>query len=124
MRVNLRQGTYTPTLTPIPGVHSAFDWTAGSHALAAAGQRDRVRQHEELRMSKLDHSRVIHFAEAQAGIPGPSGQRSISLLRHGSLDVKLSQPLPPNEQTPHAQDEVYVVFRGRGVLLHDGKREA
>ncbi len=75
-------------------------------------------------MSKPDHSRVIHFAEAQAGIPGPSGQRSISLLRHGSLDVKLSRPLPPNEQTPHAQDEVYVVFRGRGVLLHDGKREA
>ena len=74
-------------------------------------------------MSKPDHSRVIHFAEAQAGIPGPSGQRSISLLRHGSLDVKLSRPLPPNEQTPHAQDEVYVVFRGRGVLLHDGKRD-
>src|SRR5437867_1582044 len=62
-------------------------------------------------MSKPDHSRVIHFAEAQAGIPGSSGQRSISLLRHGSLDVKLSRPLPPNEQTPHAQDEVYVVFR-------------
>jgi mannose-6-phosphate isomerase-like protein (cupin superfamily) len=75
-------------------------------------------------MSKPDHSRVIHFAEAQASIPGPDGQRAISLLRHGSLDVKLSRPLPPNQQTPHAQDEVYVVIRGRGVLLHAGKREA
>ena len=32
--------------------------------------------------------------------------------------------LPPNQQTPHAQDEVYVIVRGRGVLLHDGKRES
>ncbi len=63
-------------------------------------------------MSKLDHSRVIHFAEAQARIPGPGGERSISFLRRGSLDVKLSRPLPPNQQTPHAQDEVYVVIRG------------
>jgi mannose-6-phosphate isomerase-like protein (cupin superfamily) len=73
-------------------------------------------------MSKPDRSRVIHFAEALAGIPGPDGKRSMSLLRHGSLDIKLSRPLPPNEQTPHAQDEVYVVIQGRGVLLHQGER--
>jgi len=36
--------------------------------------------------------------------------------------VKLSLPTPPNQQTPHAQDEVYVVIRGRGILLHDGER--
>jgi mannose-6-phosphate isomerase-like protein (cupin superfamily) len=27
-------------------------------------------------------------------------------------------------QSPHAQDEVYVIVRGRGVLLHDGKRDS
>jgi mannose-6-phosphate isomerase-like protein (cupin superfamily) len=75
-------------------------------------------------MSKPDHSRVIHFAEAQAAIPGPSGEHSISFLRRGSLDVKLSRPLPPNQQTPHAQDEVYIVIRGRGVLFHEGERES
>jgi mannose-6-phosphate isomerase-like protein (cupin superfamily) len=31
------------------------------------------------------------------------------------------RPLP---QTPHAQDEIYFAIRGRGVLIHDGKREA
>jgi len=29
----------------------------------------------------------------------------------------------PNEQTPHEQDEVYIVVQGRGVLFHDGKRD-
>jgi len=45
-------------------------------------------------------------------------------LGRGSLDVNLSRPVPPNEQTPHAQDEVHVVIRGRGVLFHEGKRES
>jgi mannose-6-phosphate isomerase-like protein (cupin superfamily) len=75
-------------------------------------------------MSKQDESCVIHFAEAQSLIPGPNGERSINFLRHGSLDVNLSRPLPPNQQTPHAQDEVYVIVRGRGVLLHEGQSES
>src|SRR2546426_800336 len=66
-------------------------------------------------MSKPDHTRVIRFAEAQAGIPGPGGERSISFLQRGSLDVKLSRPLAPNQQTPHAQDEVYIVIHGRAA---------
>ena len=74
-------------------------------------------------MSKRDRSRVIRFAETQAGIPGPAGEHSVSFLQRGTLNVKLSLPVPPNQQTPHAQDEVYVVIRGRGVLLHDGERD-
>jgi mannose-6-phosphate isomerase-like protein (cupin superfamily) len=27
-------------------------------------------------------------------------------------------------QSPHRQDEVYVIARGRGVLVHDGQRDA
>lgn len=75
-------------------------------------------------MSKPDRSCVIPFAGTHASIPGPEGQRALSLLRHGTLEVKFSRPLPPNQQTPHAQDEIYVIVRGRGVLLHEGKREA
>ena len=75
-------------------------------------------------MSRPVRSRVLHFARALAGIPDPDGKRALSLLRRGSLDIKLSRPLPPNEQTPHTQDEVYVIVRGRGVLFHEGKRDA
>lgn len=74
-------------------------------------------------MSKLDRSRVIRLAEAQVGIPGPGGEHSVSFLQRGTLDVKLSLPVPPNQQTPHAQDEIYVVIRGRGFMVHDGKRD-
>ena len=74
-------------------------------------------------MSQPDRSRVIHLAEARARIPGPAGEHAASLFERGTLSVKLSLPVHPNRQTPHAQDEVYVIIRGRGVLVHDGKRD-
>jgi hypothetical protein len=74
-------------------------------------------------MNVTDRSGVIRLAEARMGIPDPTGARSVLVLRRGTLDVKLVLPVPPNQQTPHAQDEIYVVIRGRGVLVHDGKRD-
>jgi mannose-6-phosphate isomerase-like protein (cupin superfamily) len=66
---------------------------------------------------------VIHIGDARARIPGPAGEHSTSLLRRGTLELKLSLPVTPNRQTPHDQDEIYVIARGRGVLFHDGQRE-
>ena len=74
-------------------------------------------------MSTTDRSDVIRLAAARLGIPGPAGEHAVVVLQHGTLDVKLSFPQRPNRQTPHEQDEVYVVIRGRGVLFHDGKRD-
>jgi mannose-6-phosphate isomerase-like protein (cupin superfamily) len=75
-------------------------------------------------MSTDDRSYVIHLTDAQALIPGPAGERAATLLRRGSLEVKLSsRPLRPNRQTPHAKDEIYVIVQGRGTLFHDGKRD-
>ena len=59
----------------------------------------------------------------RARIPGPAGEHAVSLLDRGTLKVKLSCPVHPNQQTPHAQDEVYLIIRRRGVLIHDGKRD-
>jgi mannose-6-phosphate isomerase-like protein (cupin superfamily) len=73
-----------------------------------------------------DRSRVIRLPEAQAGVPGPAGEHAVGVMRRGTLRAMISlgrfAPLP-RPTTPHAQDEVYVVVRGRGVFLHDGKRE-
>jgi mannose-6-phosphate isomerase-like protein (cupin superfamily) len=68
---------------------------------------------------------VISFAEARTHIPGPAGEHAVAFLKRGSLDVRLAAAprVPPTESTPHAQDEVYVVVRGRGVLFHDGRRD-
>jgi mannose-6-phosphate isomerase-like protein (cupin superfamily) len=74
-------------------------------------------------MDAPDLSRVIRLVDARTRIPGPAGEHSASLFRRGSLDVKLSLPVRPNVQTPHEQDEVYVIIHGRGVLVHDGRRD-
>jgi len=75
-------------------------------------------------VNTTDRSGVIRLAEAETAIPGPAGERSALVLQRGTLDIRLSRPLTPNEQAPHAQDELYVILRGRGVLFHDGKRES
>ena len=75
-------------------------------------------------MNKSDRSRVIHLADARARIPGPAGEHSVSVLQRGSLNLKLSLPVTPNQQTPHEQDEIYVIIAGKGVLCHDGKPDA
>lgn len=75
-------------------------------------------------MSVPDRSRVLRLADARARIPGPAGEHAVSLLQRGTLSVKLSCPVRPNRQLPHDQDEVYVIVRGRGVLIHDGRRDA
>ena len=75
-------------------------------------------------MSDRDRSCVIHLEGAHARIPGPAGEHSVSVLQRGSLNLKLSLPVAPNQQIPHKQDEIYVILKGRGVLFHDGKRDA
>ena len=71
----------------------------------------------------LARSGVFPLADALARIPGPAGEHAVGVFDRGTLKVKFSCPVPPNQQAPHAQDEVYLVVRGRGVLLHDGQRD-
>jgi len=75
-------------------------------------------------MEKTDRAAVFHLAEAQRQIPGPAGEHAVGLLQRGTLIVKLSHPVHPNQQTPHEQDELYIIIRGSGVLFHGGKRDA
>ena len=75
-------------------------------------------------MSQRKRSYVIPLTDASAAIPGPPFGHSLSFLKHGTLNVKLSLPVNPNQQTPHEQDEIYVIVRGHGFLVHDGERDA
>ncbi len=72
-------------------------------------------------------SHVVHFIDAQAQVPTPSGQHFIEAFHHGTLNAKLSMGRfapRPNRQTPHLQDELYVIVQGTGVLFHGGCRDA
>ncbi|MGE5110729.1 MAG: cupin domain-containing protein [Acidobacteriaceae bacterium] len=67
---------------------------------------------------------VLPFASAESLIPTPAGEHFLTVLQRGTLTAKLSlgRFAPrPNRQTPHLQDELYVIVRGHGVLFHDGR---
>jgi mannose-6-phosphate isomerase-like protein (cupin superfamily) len=73
-------------------------------------------------MDDAMRSGVIRLADYAAKVPTPEGERSVLALKRGTLDVRLSVPVPPNRQTPHEQDELYAVICGEGVLIHGGER--
>jgi mannose-6-phosphate isomerase-like protein (cupin superfamily) len=75
-------------------------------------------------MNATDRGGVISFAALLSRIPSPAGERSAQGLKRGTLDVVLGLPLPPNVQTPHIQDEMYFVVRGRGVLVYEDKKSS
>jgi mannose-6-phosphate isomerase-like protein (cupin superfamily) len=60
--------------------------------------------------------------EAARAAPIPAGQRSAPVMAHGSMLVKFYRPRGHDPQTPHDQDELYVVARGTGVFLRAGER--
>jgi mannose-6-phosphate isomerase-like protein (cupin superfamily) len=71
----------------------------------------------------VDRSRISHFAEAESRIPGAAGEHFASVIERGTVRVLLSLPKAPNRQQPHTQDELYVIVRGSGTLVHDGNRD-
>jgi mannose-6-phosphate isomerase-like protein (cupin superfamily) len=61
-------------------------------------------------------------AQALALLEGKSGLRSVPMLEHGTLLVKLYAPRGHDPQTPHTRDEVYVVAHGNGTFVRDAER--
>jgi mannose-6-phosphate isomerase-like protein (cupin superfamily) len=61
-------------------------------------------------------------ADGLARLPGPpnalwpDGARSVALLEHGTMQLKLYAPPGRDPQQPHTRDEVYVVATGRAVF--------
>lgn len=43
------------------------------------------------------------------------------LMKHGTMSVEYFCPKKVDTQTPHSQDELYVVARGHGFLNSDGE---
>src|SRR5262245_49917676 len=74
-------------------------------------------------MQNADRSGVIGFQESEAQIRALTEGHAVSVLQRGTLLTKLSLPVDPNVQTPHTQDEIYVIVRGTGWLAHDGRRD-
>ena len=69
---------------------------------------------------------IFHPDEQLERLPGPpnplwpDGARSVSALRHGSMELKFYAPRGSDPQQPHTQDELYIVQRGLGRFACDG----
>ena len=54
----------------------------------------------------------------------PMGERFAQGLAHGSMSVELYAPSGTDPQQPHAQDELYFIHSGTGVIVIAGHRNA
>jgi mannose-6-phosphate isomerase-like protein (cupin superfamily) len=48
--------------------------------------------------------------------PLPPGRRSALLMEHGTMTLRWYAPRGTDPQTPHDQDELYLVHKGRGYF--------
>jgi mannose-6-phosphate isomerase-like protein (cupin superfamily) len=55
-------------------------------------------------------------------LPTPEGKPFAVAFERGTLSVELFAPKGVDTQTPHKQDEVYVVVRGAGTFVNGGQR--
>lgn len=44
------------------------------------------------------------------------------LFEHGTLQLEVYKPEKVDNQTPHSQDEIYIVISGSGEFLNNGER--
>jgi mannose-6-phosphate isomerase-like protein (cupin superfamily) len=49
------------------------------------------------------------------------GEIFVKVLQHGSMSVEIYRPVNIDPQTPHTQDELYVIINGSGKFVMNGK---
>ncbi|ANK83404.1 MAG: cupin [Rhizobiales bacterium NRL2] len=52
----------------------------------------------------------------------PAGRASSLLMEHGSMTLRYYAPKGRDPQTPHEQDELYIVASGSGTFFMNGER--
>jgi mannose-6-phosphate isomerase-like protein (cupin superfamily) len=58
---------------------------------------------------------LARLADAKKA-PIPEGKRSAELMAHGTMTLRYYAPRGRDPQTPHDQDEIYVVVSGSGTF--------
>ena len=68
-------------------------------------------------------SRRWHWSIADAAAaPLQDGRASSLLFEHGSMHLRFYAPKGQDAQTPHDQDEIYVVASGTGTFVRESER--
>ena len=74
-------------------------------------------------MSEAPPRTLITAAEAAAA-PNAPGRLSALLLAHGTMQLRWFAPKGEDVQTPHDQDELYIIASGTGWLRRGAERVA
>lgn len=53
----------------------------------------------------------------------PDGKPFVTLLEQGQMSVEVYRPDKIDRQTPHSQDEIYVVISGTGIFFNNDQRQ-
>jgi len=48
----------------------------------------------------------------------------VVVMKHGTMSLEYFAPVKTDTQTPHKQDEIYVVVKGDGFFFREGERVA
>ena len=64
----------------------------------------------------------IIVAEAVARLTKETQRQFTVMLKHGSMSIEYFSPQKIDTQTPHNQDEIYVIAKGSGTFYGDGER--
>lgn len=64
----------------------------------------------------------VSVAKALADLAEQSEALFLKVMKHGTMSVEIYRPVKTDLQTPHIQDELYIVISGRGDFLNNGKR--
>jgi len=70
----------------------------------------------------------VSAAQILSRIPGapsnkwPAGEPYATALAHGTMSLGLYAPIAHDPQTPHSQDEVYIVRSGSAEFVMSGER--
>ena len=59
---------------------------------------------------------VVPLAKAAVAPPSP-GRASSLHMQHGSMQLRFYAPKGVDAQTPHTQDEIYIVASGHGAVV-------
>jgi mannose-6-phosphate isomerase-like protein (cupin superfamily) len=70
---------------------------------------------------KADVAELLKRLPGNVSEAWPQGERFVQALSHGSMSVELYAPMDQDPQSPHEQDELYIVHAGHGEFVLEGE---
>lgn len=62
--------------------------------------------------------------EALKKLGETNGALFSKIMEHGSMVMEIYRPVGVDLQTPHLQDELYIIISGSGYFINNGQRAA